>query len=422
MKKVFFMLLLFVGIALFSCQEDLPIEPQNQQGLSNENDLTGIGLRAADILETHWGYDSERYIASREKHVFNSSSIGAVKPGTEYIVDYIEVTKKMPVPAGYTAVVEETPNAGYLLTDKSNRGISGKVIGNQLVMNTHVYAVRTDLAGVPVNVYMPKIHTNSNDLQQLPWNVRKFEKQKLIAHRGFHRNSGKGENTVGAFIKAQEKGVYGSEIDVWVTADGYPVVYHDDKFYNKTIVETKYSVLKDLEGDTKLPKLEEFLDQVKISNSNTRLVLDIKPRPDYSHNVDDMVNTDIIMNLIQSKKISFSSIDYLSFSQAICEKIVQRAGSTASVYLLIDETHNHNPRYNISSLKNKGIYGVSFGYQYLCWSGNGNIYGNLNTDKISEAKRTGMKVNVWTVNQTNIMGKLLNAGVDYISTDFLDEL
>lgn len=413
MKKAFFMPLLVAGIALFSCQEELPIESQSQQDLSYENDLSGIELRSAtNGIKTYWGYSSERYLANKINHYFDSSieSVNNKYKAGFYIVDHIEVTKKIPVPTGYTAFVEDTPNAGYLPTDESKRGINGKMVKNELVLTTRVYAVRTTASGTPVNIYMPKIHTYSNDLQQLPWNVREF---KLIAHRGFHRNSGEKENTVGAFIKAQEKGVYGSEIDVWVTADGYPVVYHNDLYNEVPIVEINYK--GNLEY--KIPSLESFLIQAKNSNV-TKLVLDIKPRPTgYANEAKDVIDADKIMDVIKDSKIGFSSIDYLSFSQAICQKIVQRAGSTASVYLLVDETHNHNPRYNITNLKRMGVNGISFGYAYLCW--NGYRYGDLNTDNIKEAKSADMKVNVWTVDNINIMRKLLDAGVDNISTDEL---
>lgn len=409
MKKAFFMPLLVAGIALFSCQEELPIESQSQQDLSYENDLSGIELRSAtNGIKTYWGYSSERYLANKINHYFDSSieSVNNKYKAGFYIVDHIEVTKKIPVPTGYTAFVEDTPNAGYLPTDESKRGINGKMVKNELVLTTRVYAVRTTASGTPVNIYMPKIHTYSNDLQQLPWNVREF---KLIAHRGFHRNSGEKENTVGAFIKAQEKGVYGSEIDVWVTADGYPVVYHNYLYNEVPIVEINYK--GNLEY--KIPSLESFLIQAKNSNV-TKLVLDIKPRPkskNYTDEAKDVRDADKIMDVIGRSCLNFANIHYLSFSEAICEKVAERTRRLAPVYLLID--NNNNTQYDISVLKNKGINGVSFGYEYLYSNG------RLNLAKINEAKKNSMNINVWTVDNINIMRELLDAGVDNISTDEL---
>lgn len=54
-----------------------------------------------------------------------------------------------------------------------------------------------------------------------------FLKQRLIAHRGLHDNRTKApENSMAAFKKAVDAG-YGIEMDVQLTKDGIPVVFHD---------------------------------------------------------------------------------------------------------------------------------------------------------------------------------------------------
>ena len=45
----------------------------------------------------------------------------------------------------------------------------------------------------------------------------------MIAHRGYHKD-GAAQNSVAALAKAQELGIYGSEFDVWITADGKVVI------------------------------------------------------------------------------------------------------------------------------------------------------------------------------------------------------
>ena len=47
-----------------------------------------------------------------------------------------------------------------------------------------------------------------------------------LAHRGLHAAGGPAENTLEAFAAARDAG-YGVELDVHLTADGVPVVFHD---------------------------------------------------------------------------------------------------------------------------------------------------------------------------------------------------
>lgn len=58
-----------------------------------------------------------------------------------------------------------------------------------------------------------------------------------IAHRGFHDlNKSRWENTLSAFAAAAEKG-YAIECDVHLSADGVPVVFHDDDLKRLTGTE-----------------------------------------------------------------------------------------------------------------------------------------------------------------------------------------
>jgi glycerophosphoryl diester phosphodiesterase len=50
---------------------------------------------------------------------------------------------------------------------------------------------------------------------------------KVVAHRGAHNNVDVLENTLEAFSKAQDYGVYGIEFDIRWTKDFIPVVHHD---------------------------------------------------------------------------------------------------------------------------------------------------------------------------------------------------
>tara|TARA_B100001093_G_C26820301_1_gene1011586 strand:+ start:743 stop:1477 length:735 start_codon:yes stop_codon:yes gene_type:complete len=51
---------------------------------------------------------------------------------------------------------------------------------------------------------------------------------ELWAHRGSHSHSGLVENTLPAFEQALREGAFGIELDVHLSADGIPIVFHDE--------------------------------------------------------------------------------------------------------------------------------------------------------------------------------------------------
>lgn len=53
---------------------------------------------------------------------------------------------------------------------------------------------------------------------------------KVIAHRGYWTAPESAQNSLASFTKADAIGAYGSEIDVWLTADNKLIVNHDRKY------------------------------------------------------------------------------------------------------------------------------------------------------------------------------------------------
>ena len=92
----------------------------------------------------------------------------------------------------------------------------------------------------------------------------------LYAHRGLHDNDdGIPENSMKAFKRALNAG-YGIELDVQLTKDGVPVIFHDftlermcgvsEKLENLTYEQLRRFTL--LHTEEKIPTLQEFLDMV----------------------------------------------------------------------------------------------------------------------------------------------------------------
>jgi glycerophosphoryl diester phosphodiesterase len=105
-----------------------------------------------------------------------------------------------------------------------------------------------------------------------------------IAHRGLHdRTRGRPENTLAAF-DAAAAGHYGIECDVHISADGIPILFHDDDLERLTgeqgsVRDRTAAELGDLRIDGSrewIPTLDEMLDLV---GGRVPLVLELKHVP-----------------------------------------------------------------------------------------------------------------------------------------------
>ena len=110
---------------------------------------------------------------------------------------------------------------------------------------------------------------------------------KLYAHRGLHDNTSDApENSLKAFARAVERG-YGIELDVQMTADGVPVIMHDNTLERMArdnegkpatgkICERTYSEIRELhllDTDEKIPSLDEAL---KLIDGKVPLIVELK--------------------------------------------------------------------------------------------------------------------------------------------------
>ena len=81
-------------------------------------------------------------------------------------------------------------------------------------------------------------------MPRLGLDVKKYTQMgELYAHRGLHNNKeGIPENSMAAFRKAVDAG-YGIELDVQMTKDGVPVIFHDYTLERMCGVEGRLSEL-----------------------------------------------------------------------------------------------------------------------------------------------------------------------------------
>lgn len=110
---------------------------------------------------------------------------------------------------------------------------------------------------------------------------------QVIAHRGASRE--RPENTLSAFDEALRQGCDAIELDVQLSRDGVPVVYHDRTLARagggrRRVAQLDFEALQELDPGARfdaafrgqrIPSLEEVLSRY---GGRTRLLIEIKPR------------------------------------------------------------------------------------------------------------------------------------------------
>lgn len=228
-----------------------------------------------------------------------------------------------------------------------------------------------------------------------------FSQTKVIAHRGYWDCEGSAQNSITALNKAHEVGVYGSEFDVLITADGIPVVNHNDSIQGFCIETSLYEEIKDLKlknGEV-LPTLEDYLIQGK-QNKGTQLILEIKP---HKRVVNEDRAVTAILALVQKYQLE-DQVEYISFSMNICKELIRRAPAAQVAYL--------RGEVSPADLKVLGFTGLDYHYKVF----------EKNPTWIQEAKNAGLTVNVWTVDDPVVMQSMIEQNVDFITTDKPEQL
>ena len=228
-----------------------------------------------------------------------------------------------------------------------------------------------------------------------------FSQTKVIAHRGYWDCEGSAQNSITALNKAHEVGAYGSEFDVSITADGIPVVNHDDSIQGFCIETSLYEDIKGLKlknGET-LPTLEDYLIQGK-QNKGTQLILEIKP---HKRVVNEDRAVTAILALVQKYQLE-DQVEYISFSMNICKELIRRAPAAQVAYL--------RGEVSPADLKVLGFTGLDYHYKVF----------EKNPTWIQEAKNAGLTVNVWTVDDPVVMQSMIEQNVDFITTDKPEQL
>ena len=220
---------------------------------------------------------------------------------------------------------------------------------------------------------------------------------KIVAHRGYWRTDGSAQNSITSLQKAAAVGCYGSEFDVWITADGVPVVFHDATIDGIRIEDTTFATLMNhrLQNGEFIPTLQQYLTEgSKIEGC--QLILEIKP---HRNEVRGKRIADMCVELVRTLGLE-KKTEYISFSKVVCQRLHEITPDSKVAYL--------NGELSPAQIKEMGLTGIDYNEKVFV----------KHPEWLQEAKQLGVEVNVWTVDgEENLRHHVNLEGVDLITTN-----
>lgn len=214
---------------------------------------------------------------------------------------------------------------------------------------------------------------------------------RVVAHRGYWKAEGSCQNSIKSLEMAAEVGAYASEVDTWLTKDGKVVVNHDSSFKGvKMMSSDTEDILKVvLDNGEKLPTLEQYLERA--DELGIRLIVEIKSK-------DEIEAPRKIAEIIKQYNMA-DKVDVIVWTTLTGNEMIRLLPNTPVHYL----SGTISPK----KLKRLGYSGFSYNKTVL----------RVKKNWIKQAKKIGLKSNVWTVNSEDEMKYFIEQGVDFITTD-----
>ncbi len=237
--------------------------------------------------------------------------------------------------------------------------------------------------------------------------VRIDSKQtRMVAHRGV---SGlERENTQLAFVAAGNRSYWGVETDVRTTADGHFIILHDDdtaRVAGGVALKPEESNLTDLRALTllekdgsaghaylRLPTLEEYISVCK--KYEKKCVLELKTPMNEAQTADMIAR---IRSLDYLEHVTF--ISFLFEDLVLVKKLVPEQKAQFLFGEITDEQFEEMKRHGMDV----DIY-----------------YRKLTPELLKKFHNAGMEVNCWTVDDPADAARLVEWGVDYITSNILE--
>lgn len=232
------------------------------------------------------------------------------------------------------------------------------------------------------------------------------DKTVMIAHRGFRAVAP--ENTVPAFEEAGKAGFSAIECDIYRTKDGVWVIQHDRHTYrmmntNKFVEKATYEELKNADTDNgvnidkypnlKICTLEEYLQICEKYGMQAVIEFKEENNHEYYGEVIDLC-----------KKYPDVKVTFISFKFSDLQELRKLCDN--DMMYLVQKIEDDD----IELAKSIDNCGIDF---------NGNKEENFENDaaQIKKCLDEGMHVGAWTIDDPAVMKKLVDVGVNLITTD-----
>lgn len=224
----------------------------------------------------------------------------------------------------------------------------------------------------------------------------------ILGHRG--ASHARPENTLAAYAEARAQGADGVELDVRRTADDQLVVHHDPHVEGfGLIVEQSFAVLRSSHPD--VPTLGEALDTCAGMIVNVEIkCLPWEPDADSS---DRAVVRAVVEMLRTRAPVTISDIIVSSFDLGSIDACRAFAPEIATGWL------THGQEFAAAAT-------ITAEHEHPWFNPDRGAALRASVEEITAAQRSGLRVNVWTVDEPDEIVQLAAAGVDAIISDVPD--
>lgn len=317
---------------------------------------------------------------------------------------------------------------GQIIVGFAYYGIFSMGEGSSFLQKILLYSPFMLLAGLLTGLLMGFVAKSVNKFLNEQHIIIKQEKKMktkviYVAHRGSKVNGGV-ENTKEAYLGGVKAGFKGSECDVRVTSDGVFIIHHDNNLVRLTEHSLKQSDLDvnkanyveisnieltqeydDVVHHGKICLFEEYLDICK--QNRVIPIIELKwTNGMFSSNTDESIfdysNLDRLVNIIKSKNLYDTA--YVMTSMRGCLQYLRDNYPDLKLQWLCSDNVLEHVDWCI---ENKISVDVQFE--------------SCTSELVEKCHNNGLVVNIWTLNNRELLSRYLDMGVDMITSDRINK-